>query len=403
VSVAFSDIRYAQELAQYAPSFAFLSLFFYFTLKSREEDSWRSHLAASGFALLAFYTYYGTGIPIAVIYGETLISLLLKKHYKRASKVFTGGALVLILSLPLLIYWIPDQFFRGPTAGALKEISTTTVEEKIENFEHDMDSYFLYQFMTYAYKSWPWKDVGAWIIWLPTLAILSVSLVRSRDVISIWWSLAFVTYYLISLLKAYPFGGRHSLIISGLFWITLASGINYIWMKYRYGIVIAVFFLFWTATISWKVPKAPEWYEDTKSIVHIWLQLRQPGDTTYVYYGAVPGVGYQLRRQKIFPSGAPPLWFMDCWEGRDKTYCKADNTFYGQWFRELSPLEKKAAAFSQMKTFPQKFWLIFAHIYPGEDRAFLQACPEYQLTYALSKGNASLLRLEKKTTTSSPQ
>jgi hypothetical protein len=129
----------------------------------------------------------------------------------------------------------------------------------------------------------------------------------------------------------------------------IAIGLLTVW-RWKKVVGTAVFLAI--GVIAFISPLEPP--EDLRTVTRYWLNHRVEHTPTYIYYNAVPGFRYQLQLAnnvaRFTPSFLPPLWFIDCWEGKPETYCTADNMIHGRWIRPLSTEEKNAAILAAFTT-----------------------------------------------------
>ncbi|MDW8236432.1 MAG: hypothetical protein RMK98_07440 [Bacteroidia bacterium] len=406
-TLAESDIRFAQEVGQYAPAIAFLAWSLFFLSEFYRSGTRNSLIAWMLCSILAIYTYYGSGISLPLTAGVMLLYLLKEKKFRQALHLGFAGIGVAVAVLPLLLFWIPDQLFRGPTAEAFQIQSETAFWDALEKFPTLFIEYILYQFMAYVYKGWDWGEGGGWLVWLPVVLLIGWGAYRSRLAwIFSAWAVGMLIYYGISQFKLYPFGGRHSLVFEPHFWMAVGMSIallmqGNIWHKIIGGTAVAALLL---ANI--KFPAEPP--EDLRSIAKLWLNLRGEKDTTYVYYGAVHGLQYQLSRlaPRLYATdGLIPNWYDSCWQGKAIPPCRPAGLIYGKWLRQMTP-EQKREDILAAAGYPQKFWIIASHMFPGEMNVILQQLSlDYQITQSFVRDNAVLLLMERKakTTSESPR
>lgn len=314
VALAESDIRFAQEVGQYAMAIALIVWSIYFLSLYMKLYSKKSLIGFVTLSTLAIYTYYGTAISLVIAGGIALLYMLRKKHWKPAFHMIIAGTMIGILILPLLLYWLPIQLYRGPTSQAFSLKGDSPFWDALEAFPDSISEWILYQFMAYVYKGWSWETVGSWIIWLPVLLLLGWGAYATRLAwIYSYLIVGILAYYLLSRWGLYPFGGRHSLVFAPAFWISIGWATALLLQSKPWHKAMGIFTLLWASFINIKVPS--EGPEDLRSITKVWLWFRNPSDTTYVYYGAVHGLAYQLLLMKQFPSDPPPGWYLRCWGG----------------------------------------------------------------------------------------
>jgi hypothetical protein len=130
----------------------------------------------------------------------------------------------------------------------------------------------------------------------------------------------------------------------------------------------------------------PESYEAIEPVVAYWHEQRRVQEPTYVYYGAVPAFSYycllyDLAVPSPYAREMPP---------------PSTSIYYGRWFRSWSTVEKVESIWHTMKGSPKRFWLVFSHIYPGEDQEILEALQDsYSIRDSIKNRGTSLFLLER--------
>jgi hypothetical protein len=82
----------------------------------------------------------------------------------------------------------------------------------------------------------------------------------------------------------------------------------------------------------------------------------------------------------------------------DHALCRAGNVVYGAWTRSLSPEQKLASLEVSLDGLPDRFWLIFSHIYPDDDQEYLAALSaSHQVAQTLFERGAAAYLLERRT------
>lgn len=99
-----------------------------------------------------------------------------------------------------------------------------------------------------------------------------------------------------------------------------------------------------------------------------WQEHRQTGESTFVYYGAVPAFKYYLRLNDLdseWDSSQARL-STSCSAEQAEEVCAANSLFYSPWVRNLSPEEKISDMEEIMGGLPDRLWLVFSHVYETE-------------------------------------
>ncbi|MDW8236430.1 MAG: glycosyltransferase family 39 protein [Bacteroidia bacterium] len=394
-----SDIRFAQEVGQYALVVAFIAWSLFFLNEFYQTGTRRSLIAWMVCSILALYTHYGSGVALPLTTGVILFYLSIQRKFRQALHLISAGAVVMLAALPLLLFWLPVQLFQGPTEGAFRVRSMTFFCESLKNFPLLFKDYILYQFMAHTYGGWNCGKIGSWIVWLPVLLLIGWGIYRSRFswIFSAWIG-GILIYYGISLFKLYPFGGHYSLVFAPHFWIGMGTSIALL-MQGKIGHkILGLVAIVALPLANIKFPGEPP--EDLRSVAKLWLQLRGEKDTTYVYYGAVHNLQYQLARlapQLYSTDGLIPNWYDSCWMGKSIPACRPTGLVYGKWIRNMTPEQKRQEILGAVG-YPRKFWLIASHIMWREmSQIYQQLSRDYNFTQSFVSHDAALFLLERKT------
>ncbi len=399
MAISVPDIRFAQEAGQYALMSFVLTWNLVFLYLLIRENTWKWSILWAISGVVAVYSYYGAAVTIGATTLVCLMYTIAKQKWGSLLKLIIAGSVCSILIIPLAFGWMPDQMFRfSGTANRMAFLySVGPYQEELQRFFTQTKALLIYQFMGYQPNGWPWPALHEWVIWLPAVFLLLTSVRYKLRLPLVWFVVGLLIYYFIGRLGAYPFGGvRHSLILASLFWSCTAAGIaNLLSLNTLLSLrnISGLSLLCLIVLVARLSPIEPQ--EDLRSVSQLWLSLRQPDEATYVYYGAVPGFRYQLEVAGT-SEVVPPTWYKHCWQGITASYCSNNGIFYGRWIRQLTPEQKKQAVLDAIVDSPDRFWMVFSHIYPGEDKLILAALEDiYRIGMNYSGENSALVLLER--------
>jgi 4-amino-4-deoxy-L-arabinose transferase-like glycosyltransferase len=365
------DIRFAQEVGQYTLMTLTLSLNLYALVCARESDEWKYWVAWVVTGLAAVYTYYGTLLVIGPAAGYVLIEAGIRRQGERLRRLIMAGGLIVLLALPILIFWLPDQFHWGAAGGTIA-FSANPLPVEVANLGRGIylvSAYHLTGRLVEPELFAVLRTIAALLILLMLLLSL-ISLIHSRKhgYIVVWLASSWMLTYLAGRLGAYPYGpGRHALILTPLLIASGAVGLAFLWRQQRFlavGLVVAI------AAVTLAAPEEPA--EDLRPVVSQYLASRNAAAATYVYYGAVPAFRYQLQLQTGEGGRVRGVWYPDCWGRRPSPLCAEDGIHYGRWMRHLSAEEKYLEIMSTLDgAGAGEFWVIFSHTDDTERRELL--------------------------------
>jgi len=205
-----------------------------------------------------------------------------------------------------------------------------------------------------------------------------------------WLAAAWLAYGVAAAARVFPFGFRWGMIMTPLLVTTMGIGVVAGLRSPRLRIAAVAAFVALLVASAVSLPNRtlrdrlhtdptgawPE-TEDMRVVVSFWLDHRIDGQPTYVYYGAAPAFAYCTRDQ-VPRTGLPSTWYLACWHDRDTpAFCRERDIYYGRWLRRFTTEEKVASVFATLEAPPGAFWLVFAHLIPGEDQQMLAELARY--------------------------
>jgi hypothetical protein len=362
-------VRYSQEVGQYAPMQCFLVWSIVVLLGLVREPRRAGFVRWGLLAVAATYTYYGTVITVIAPFACFLIEAAIRRDAQRLRRGLVTIAAYGVAILPLLFYYLPHQLKRGPTAGAFDPLPVAAPSVELARAWQALKETIAFQF-----TGWPCSNTPAWLT--VALVALLIGLVAWRQRrLAVWFAAAWVAYAIMGRLRLFPFAFRYSIILAPLIVPLIACAIESRGNVAR-RLVTGLAFGLLCAMCVVSLPNRtlnsrvygegkcvwPE-TEDIGPVVRYWFEHRQPGQRTYVYYGAVPAFAYYYDRLAGAHAGRPDNWFLDCWRNADIPACRTDDDiFYGRWLRSLDPGEKMQSIGETMSGYPDEFWIVFAHV-----------------------------------------
>jgi len=406
-----SEVRYAQEVGEYALMGCALTWTLNLLDKAVRKPSWRSWSLWGFVSVVSVYSHYGTSIVIASLAVVSFLENLGRNRRLAVLQQILVAAICLALSLPLLLYFSPRQFQQSSLDTHIR-VPAFTVPEVAKLASSTGDT-FLFQLSLWPYSSFLPKWIGEVLI-ACTFALSLLILTNSSATVqkrALWWLLAaYLTYFMAVRSTAYAYGNfgfRYALVLAPLFTFTVGTVTEQLirWEK----LPIALVLLSITAGLAvCSLPNRTllqltgneqnqlDVQEDMREVARYWMNNRSGHEATYVYYGAAPAFRYYLRLHGLDTGALPVTWWTACWKLEPEGVCSRSNIFYGEGFRFRSPEEKLLSIRQALGGSPQHLWLIFSHIYSGEDNAILQGLLEhYDVVLHYQRGGASAYLLER--------
>jgi hypothetical protein len=380
-----SQIRYAQDAGQYVWLSSFLVWNVIALLSIIRTDKGSRYLWWIGTALVASYTYYGAVFTIVATTTSALVEWIRARDWPRLRRCMLAISIYVLGILPLMIYFLPKQMFRGPTANAFVIQIRPLLQELQIAWTTTME------LVAFQFTGWPWTAVPLWltsvIVWPLFVLAFHPSTPAAGRRIGIWLIVTWAIYYIIGYLRIYPYTYRYGLILTPLLIPILAQGIANLsvlpkaqWIK---GLTLAAILMICLVSLpnrpvrdfmfpgtTWPWPEIG----DLGSITETWLNNRDSDTPTYVYYAAVPPFRYYLKLLNYEAEDLPPTWIQDCYRTRQNrpAYCESANVYYSSWNRNQSDEQKTQEVLDFVLDKGDKFWLVFAHVHHQDDQRLLE-------------------------------
>lgn len=360
-------IHYSQEIGQYAPMQCLIIWSTVALLDVLQAPNRARFIRWGLLAVAAMYMYYGTVLPVIVPFLCFVGEGFARRDRDRVRSGLVTLLAVFIAVLPLLIYFIPSQLHRGPTERGFDPGEVSSLVEGAQGFLKALKVTIAFWF-----TGWPSTPVSEWIT-IALVGFLLVLAVRGQRRFAIGVGATTLVYALIGWLHVFPFGFRHSLILSPLFVPLLACALRGrdagLWRRVFAAAIFAALCV--CAILSptnrelrarWFHESVALWpeTEDIGPATKYWAEHRSPEQPTYVYYAAAPAFAYYAQRYTD-QTRRPPDWFLHCWRNQEADFCRNGGIYYGRWLRSLKNEEKAQSIFMTMDQVPNEFWFILAH------------------------------------------
>ncbi len=376
-----ADIRYAQEVGQYALMLGTLAwnLVAFHGLWRDGGKRWVIAWALSAFVATA--AYYGAVFPVFAPFACVLFESLARRDGARVRRLAMGAAIYALLTVPVLWPVLPDQLARVlDTRSALAQAP----EARPEGLK--LVWRWLGNLIAFQFSGWPYTHVQAWVPIVCWFALAPFALVSQRRWI-VWFVATWIVYGVASLFEIFPFGFRWGLImlpqVVAVAGLGFAAAAHSRWWRLPVAVVYAGLVLVSAMSLpnltmrNW-IDKGrklnwPE-TEDLRPVVAYWYEKSFDTQATYVFYGAAPAFAYYAQRYEATRNDLPPTWNLHCWHDENPPdYCRSKNIFYGSWLRRFpAPADRVMSIFSTMAGKPQELWIVFSHVHGNESVDIVQ-------------------------------
>ncbi len=235
VALAPPSIRFAQEVGQYALLGFVLTLNLLLALHARRKNRWSYWIAWVATGLACVYTYYGSLFILFGVGGAIVLESIFRRGLRQVIRPIVACVALAGLILPLALFWIPVQLFRGPTTGAF-QLAFTSLGQEAFTILNETKSLFAYQLTGTISDPTRWV-ILQWVAALLILVALTVGVVEQarspkRSYVVLWLLSCWSVYYGAGRLGLYPYAGtRHSLIFTPLLITFVAVGLAVFWRQ----------------------------------------------------------------------------------------------------------------------------------------------------------------------------
>jgi uncharacterized membrane protein len=398
-----AGIRYSQEVGQYAPMLCFVVWSLVVLVGLVPDPAPRRFARWVVLAVIAAYTYYGTVMPVLVPFVCFILEGAKNRDRVRWWRGLVSLAAIAVAIVPLLVYFLPHQLHRGPTAHAFQAAAIGPFGDLLRDVGNSLKMTFGFQL-----TGWPCTLAPGWLTVVLFVALLVLAARQQRRLV-VWFAATWLVYAALGWLHLFPIGFRHSNILTALIVPVAACAIPTRGSAaYRAGgvaVFAAVGILCLVSlparSVRERVAKASQctWpeTEDIAKVARYWMEHRTPEQKTYVYYGAAPAFAYYVEALGIEHTSRPADWFGYCWRGEGSPWCASGNIYYGEWLRTMSPEDKVASILTTLGGTPDEFWFVFAHAQEGENVTIGKLLLErYQPVDYLTASDASAVLLRRR-------
>ena len=407
------EIRYSQEVGQYGLMLCLLCFASAAWLEANRSGRMRAWVAWLLLAVAATYTYYGALFLAVIPLVVALVMAAARRQWPATGRMILAAFGYALCVAPLALFFLPHQLLRGPTAAAGQAAFAAPWAE-VQNFLEATQSLLAFQL-----TGWPWTQLPVWLPATAMLFLLFVAAVcaatdKTVRLLCLALGATVAGYYLVSRWNFFPYGYRYGLILIPL--LLPAAGVGAAALlrqgRQRAGLALVGGLLLFgllgmeivslphqgvrnvasAATVSYRWPEE----EELRPLAAYWLERRKPGQITYVYYGAVPGFRYYLRRLGADPQPLPATWYLDCWRSSAPGYCQEDGIYFGRSLRAVAPADKGRAVTEQLPTNFTSGWFVFSHTVADEQALILHTLQdEYTIVEQKETPGAAIFLLER--------
>jgi uncharacterized membrane protein len=398
------DIRYAQEVGQYALMLGAVAWNLVALHGLWNEGGRKWVLAWASTAFFVSTSFYAAVLTVGVPFGCALIEAVARRDRPRARRFTAALGLYLAVAAPVLLVVLPDQLSRVLHTRAQLADLETGAEGLAPVWQ------WLRDLFAFHFTASPYTRVPAWIPILGWFVLFALAL-RARPRWALWFVATWAVYSVAGWIRVLPFGFRWGLILlpSTMMLAAIGATIGAGTRVLRVIGVVAFAGLVMGGAIS--LPNRtvrdaidpnftmpwPE-TEDMKLVVEYWHERRSPSQPTYVLYGAAPAIAYYLQRYPDTRTDLPATWYLSCWhEESPPDFCRAEDIYYGRWLRSLRPLEMARLFGKTVTTKPRELWIVASHVYGSESADLVEILKQngYTMVESIERRDAGAVLLQR--------
>jgi uncharacterized membrane protein len=345
VAVAPEQVRYSQTAREYSLAFLLATLLVLAFDRFAERPSWQRAITATAAMLLSVATQYGLALLVLAL--NIVFVLQLRRQDRRISRLLLWTAVNLVTLAGVWLDWrlaLRDQIATRTLAGMDASIaylargywngSLTSIPGFVARNTWDILRYLLPGDLTAL-----------------TVAVGLVFVFReSTRRMAAWLLLAtFAVAALAGILRLYPYMGyRQLMFLAPMVYVFAALGIGHAWRTTRdhsLAVILALFMVAGSAGYAVSYLRSPG-NENIRPVVQALTASLQPGDRTWVYWGAEIPFRYYTR-------GTGMRWIV------------------GAYSPDPSNTDPYRKQIEQLVADPGRLWLVFSHGQPEEMKAIL--------------------------------
>lgn len=369
-----SDVRYAQEVGQYALMVGALAWNLVALDRFATSPDRRTTARWALTALVASYAYYGAVIAVAAPFACVVAYHLIRRERARLRMDGLAAAFYAVGAVPLAV------FMRAQLARVVAHDVSSAGPAGLFAGGAGAAWTWLRQVLAFQLTGWPYTHVPAAIPVVCALVLLGLASWRRQRVV-VWLAAAWLVTTLTDAIDVFPYGFRWGLVLTPMLVAAIACGVGAARPRAPRLVALAALALIIAGAVvslpnrtlrerlyphtNWPWPET----EDLGPVTRYWLAHRTPDQPTYVYYGAALAFAYYTRGAGI-ADGFSPTWFLQCWHGSGD-YCSSDGVYFGRWLRSLSNEQKTADVVRALHGHPAQLWLVFSHIQDRDDADML--------------------------------
>ena len=186
---------------------------------------WRRYIVWGALALAGTYSYYRTMLPLLVPFGVTVLSDLIYKRQQGVIRGISTGSLYILAASPLVIFFLPRQMIHAPAGGI--HVTLGSWITRWEDWRRRPPAWLAFQF-----TGWPWTHIAEWMTVFVVASAMLFAVIGDPDHEGLprrwllWLAATWGIYYCIGRFELFPYGFRHSMILTPLLIAVVSAGIH---------------------------------------------------------------------------------------------------------------------------------------------------------------------------------
>ncbi|HUN22394.1 MAG TPA: glycosyltransferase family 39 protein [Anaerolineales bacterium] len=357
-----SDIRYAQEAAEYALMYTFLVAFIYAFWVALTKQKQNFFIFAAIFATMSALSQYGSMLVIIAIASTSSIYAFYKKNRPLVRQLSLFWSLFFIPTVSILYFFLPYQIQRQDLGRTILVIQNFRAE--LANLFNALEKLSLFGMTGYsANLIYNYYAISLFFLIIAFTVILAFH--KNTQfifrIVSLWLLSCLAIYFISVRVGIYGygnFGNRYGIIVYPIMHISWAITFYHLMRVkisntiIKYFIKLLVLMLFSFIPFSIMILNSPsrllidlltleqvkstqnasinQNVEPIKEIFFYWSKHRQDGQKTFIFYGAAPAFAYYYKINTLGQSDLARTWDTPC---ANYKYCDSENIVFGEGFR----------------------------------------------------------------------
>ena len=359
-----TELYYAQDLGEYALMICMVTLSLLLLTLAYLSNRWLHWVLVGVFSAAAIYSHYGAAFVVVSAQMVVFVGLLRRNHKAVRRQLMVGIGVIVVL-LPLPIYFLSRQLQRTRQLSARP--FTLVLSQELGEAVDSFGRIFTFHLAGFDYLKLPrWSST---IILLLLLVLILTTWRKIPTQWLLWLTAAFAVYYVAARYGYYDAGAhRYTLMFVPFLLVAFGLPTPTRWQRWvmlgLLGFTLGLsIYASPNVTLSRLLRGGETWQpreEMLPSMVY-WTNKRKIEQPTFVQYTGVPAFRYHAQLLGIDPQRVGDVLVPTCSAETQTPTCAVNNLYYSHWIRGFSEAETRAYIEESLGGFPEEFWILVSH------------------------------------------